>query len=87
MDANTSTYRRTLTSGKKTWSELKTVVSDFRRQLATLCTMIPMNINFRSLSDGRIRIYFLSTPPNGWETTLLYTDILPQSESPAPPQR
>lgn len=87
MDANTSTYRRTLSTGKKSWSELKTVVNDLRRQLVTLSTMIPMNINFRSLSDGRTRIYFLSTPPNGWETTLLYTDILPQSESYAPPQR
>lgn len=40
-----------------------------------LSSVIPANINFRTLSDGRIRIYFLSTPPNGWETTLLYVDI------------
>ena len=74
-------------SGKKTWSELKTVVNDLRRQLSTLSSMIPMNINFRTLTDGRTRIYFLSTPPNGWETTLLYTDILIQSDNPQQPQR
>lgn len=63
--------------GKKSWSELKSVVSDLRRSLSGLSSMVPMNVHFRTLSDGRTRIYFLSTPPNGWETTLLYADIAP----------
>lgn len=64
---------------KKSWSELKSVVSDLRRGLSGLSSMVPMNVHFRTLSDGRTRIYFLSTPPNGWETTLLYADIAPAS--------
>lgn len=62
---------------KKTWSELKESVTELRKQLSRLSTMVPMNIEFRKLTDGRTRIYFLSTPPNGWETTLLCTDITP----------
>lgn len=62
---------------KKTWSELKESVTELRKQLSRLSTMVPMNIQFRKLSDSRIRIYFLGTPPNGWETTLLCTDITP----------
>lgn len=62
---------------KKSWSELKESVTDLRKQLSRLATMIPMNIEFRRLTDGRTRIYFLSMPPNGWETTLLCTDIPP----------
>lgn len=62
---------------KKTWSELKESVTDLRKQLSRLATMIPMNIEFRQLTDGRTRVYFLSMPPNGWETTLLCTDIPP----------
>ncbi|XP_055857194.1 dipeptidyl peptidase 9 [Episyrphus balteatus] len=60
---------------KKSWSELTAVVNDQRKQVANLSSMVPMDVNFRTLSDGRIRIYFLSTPPNAWETTLLSTDI------------
>lgn len=60
---------------KKSWSELKQVVCDLRRKLSSLSTMVPSSISFRRLSDGRIRIFFLSTPLNGWETTLLYADI------------
>lgn len=62
---------------KKTWSELKESVSETRKQLSRLSTMVPTNIVFRQLSDGRTRIYFLGMPPNGWETTLLCTDITP----------
>lgn len=69
---------------KKSWSELKTVVNDIRRKLASLFSLLPTNINFRTLSDGRTRIYFLGTPPNGWETTLLYTDVGAQNESTHP---
>ncbi|CAH1154679.1 unnamed protein product [Phaedon cochleariae] len=61
--------------GKLTWSELKGVVSDLRRQLSSLSTMVPISITFRTLPDGRTRIYFLSTPHNGWETTLLFADV------------
>ncbi|XP_050313592.1 dipeptidyl peptidase 9 isoform X2 [Anthonomus grandis grandis] len=68
-------------SRKLTWSELRTVVSELRRQLANLSTMIPTSFSFRTLPDGRTRIYFLSTPHNGWETTLLFTDI-PNTKQP-----
>lgn len=72
-------------SRKKTWSELKTVVSDLRKQLSSLCGIIPTNIHFRTLTDGRTRIYFLSPPPNGFQmTTLLYIDIQPESENTQP---
>ncbi|KAJ8913762.1 hypothetical protein NQ315_002442 [Exocentrus adspersus] len=60
---------------KLSWSELKSVVSDLRRQLSSLSTMVPSSITFRTLQDGRTRIYFLSTPQNGWETTLLFADV------------
>lgn len=60
---------------KKSWSEIKATVNDIRKQMSNLSSMVPTNIQFRTLSDGRVRCYFLSTPPNGWETTLLYTDI------------
>lgn len=66
---------------KLTWTELKAVVSDLRRQLSNLSTMMPSSISFRTLADGRTRIYFLSTPQNGWETTLLYAD-LPNTSQP-----
>lgn len=62
---------------KKTLVELKESVTELRKQLSRLSTMVPMNIQFRKLSDSRTRIYFLGTPPNGWETTLLCTDITP----------
>ncbi|GLH11264.1 AGAP003138-PA-like protein [Gryllus bimaculatus] len=61
--------------GKRTWAELRNVVCDLRRQLTSLSTMVPSAVSFRILSDGRTRIYFLSTPANGWETTLLYADV------------
>lgn len=65
---------------KKSWSELKGVVTELRRQIMNLSTtMAPINVNFRTLSDGRVRIYFLSTPPNGFESTLLYTDVNPNA--------
>lgn len=67
---------------KKSWSELKQSVGELRRNLASLASMVPSNINFRTLSDGRTRIYFLGTPPNGWETTLMYADIQPNSCGP-----
>ena len=60
------------------WSELKGVVSELRRQLSSLSTSVPSSVSFRTLPDGRTRIYFLSTPQNGWETTLVYADIQPE---------
>uniref|UniRef100_A0A182T5U4 Dipeptidylpeptidase IV N-terminal domain-containing protein n=1 Tax=Anopheles maculatus TaxID=74869 RepID=A0A182T5U4_9DIPT len=78
----TSTGRwETMTAGalprKKSWSELKSIVNETRRQMATtMATSFPMNVNFRTLSDGRTRVYFLSPPPaNGWDTMLFYADV------------
>ncbi|KAI8129793.1 Dipeptidyl peptidase 8 [Lucilia cuprina] len=62
-------------TNKKSWTEIKATVNEIRKQLSNLSSMVPTNIQFRTLSDGRVRCYFLSTPPNAWETTLLYTDI------------
>ncbi|KAH8278641.1 hypothetical protein KR018_006442 [Drosophila ironensis] len=68
----------------KSWSELKIVVQEMRKQMCHLSTMVPTNVQFRELSDGRSRCYFLGTTPQGWETTLLYTDInLQQTEEQA----
>ncbi|CAH1971216.1 unnamed protein product [Acanthoscelides obtectus] len=63
------------TERKLSWPELKAVVSDLRRQLSSLSSMVPNSITFRTLQDGRTRIYFLSTPQNTWENTLLCADV------------
>ncbi|XP_076293768.1 dipeptidyl peptidase 9 [Lasioglossum baleicum] len=61
---------------RNTWSELRGVVSDLRRKLSGISVVsVPGCITFRSLPDGRTRIYFLSSLNNRWETTLLYVDI------------
>ncbi|XP_014215417.1 dipeptidyl peptidase 9 isoform X1 [Copidosoma floridanum] len=61
---------------RKSWNELRGVVSDLRRRFSGMSAgSVPGSVTFRTLPDGRIRVYFLSTPPNGWETTLLYVDI------------
>lgn len=62
-------------SKKKTWAELKELVSSIRKQVAAISTAIPNNIHFRSLPDGRTRIYFLGTSQNCRETTLMYSDV------------
>lgn len=79
--ASTEAQKRSSGSGqKKSWPELKALVNDMRRQMASLPSMFPMNVNFRTLSDGRTRVYFLSPPPaTGWDTALFYADV-PQSE-------
>lgn len=59
----------------KTWAENKFFVQEIRKKLSNLSTMVPTDVQFRYLSDGRARCYFLSTPPQTWETTLLFTDI------------
>lgn len=66
---------------KLSWSELRCVVNDLRRQLSSLTNSVPTSITFRNLQDGKTRIYFLSTPQNGWETTLLFADV-PNSTQP-----
>lgn len=68
--------REEINERKKSWSELKGEVCELRRQLACLSIPVPTAISFRVLGDGRTRIYFLSTPANGWEMTLLYVDIV-----------
>ncbi|CAH2062183.1 unnamed protein product, partial [Iphiclides podalirius] len=57
------------------WAEVRQAVHDLRKELSSLSTMVPMAISFRKLSNGKTRVYFLRTPQNGWEITLLYTDI------------
>ncbi|KAK0098423.1 hypothetical protein PV326_008526 [Microctonus aethiopoides] len=60
----------------KSWPELRGVVNEFRRRLSGISDgSVPDSVTFRTLPDGRTRIYFLGTPSNGWETTLLYVDI------------
>lgn len=69
---------------RKSWSELKNVVNNCRMELQAVSSGIsPMNIEFRTLTDGRVRMYFLSVPPKGWgDTTLLWCDIGPQDTTP-----
>ncbi|XP_050676371.1 dipeptidyl peptidase 9 [Leptidea sinapis] len=62
---------------KYSWAEVRQAVHDLRKELSSLSTMVPMSISFRKLANGKTRIYFLRTPQNGWEVTLLYTDVLP----------
>lgn len=62
------------------WAEVRQAVHDLRKELSSLSTMVPMAISFRKLSNGKVRIYFLRTPQNGWEITLLYTDINPSQQ-------
>lgn len=66
---------------KYTWAEVRQAVHDLRKELSTLSTMVPMAISFRKLPNGKTRIYFLRTPQNGWEITLLYTDITPSTQA------
>nr|CAD7449927.1 unnamed protein product [Timema bartmani] len=77
MESNEAREVQIPVSKKKSWSELKNVVCELRRQLSGLSTMVPGSLTFRTLPDGRTRIYFLSTPANGWETTLLCADVPP----------
>lgn len=69
--------------GKKTWQEFKEIVGELRKQLSALSTMAPTSVTFRTYSDGRTRIFFLGSPGNGLESTLLYTDI-PKDEDTQP---
>lgn len=60
---------------KYSWAEIRQAVHDLRKELSSLSTMVPMAISFRKLGNGKTRVYFLRTPHNGWEITLLYTDV------------
>ncbi|CAG4948355.1 unnamed protein product [Parnassius apollo] len=62
-------------SKRYSWAEVRQAVHDLRKELSSLSTMVPMAISFRKLGNGKTRVYFLRTPQNGWEITLLYTDI------------
>ncbi|KAI5634622.1 dipeptidyl peptidase 9 [Phthorimaea operculella] len=66
---------------KYTWAEVRQAVHDLRKELSSLSTMVPMAISFRKLANGKTRIYFLRTPQNGWEITLLYTDVSPSHQA------
>ena len=68
-----------ISSASSSWTELMQNVCNLRQRVSSLSTTtaVPSNLDFRLLSDGRIRIYFLCSPNTGWETTLLYVDILP----------
>ncbi|XP_045457080.1 dipeptidyl peptidase 9 [Melitaea cinxia] len=68
------------TPRKYSWAEVRQAVHDLRKELSSLSTMVPMAISFRKLANGKTRIYFLRTPQNGWEITLLYTDISPTQQ-------
>ncbi|XP_044012842.1 dipeptidyl peptidase 9 isoform X3 [Aphidius gifuensis] len=75
-DGDISILGNPVQNKKKSWSELRGVVCEFRRRLSGVSDgSVPDAITFRSMPDGRTRIYFLGTPSNGWETTLLYVDI------------
>lgn len=63
---------------KKTWSEIRQTVCDFRHRLSTVSVMSISHVSFRRLLNGKTRVYFLSAPVNEFET-LLYVDLPNQS--------
>lgn len=67
-------------SKRYSWAEVRQAVHDLRKELSCLSTMVPIAISFRKLANGKTRIYFLRNPQNGWEITLLYTDVLPSQQ-------
>ncbi|PZC72428.1 hypothetical protein B5X24_HaOG211225 [Helicoverpa armigera] len=67
-------------SKRYSWAEVRQAVHDLRKELSCLSTMVPIAISFRKLGNGKTRIYFLRNPQNGWEITLLYTDVLPSQQ-------
>ncbi|BFF88851.1 dipeptidyl peptidase 9 [Drosophila madeirensis] len=64
----------------KSWAENKIIVQEMRKKLSPLSSMVPTNVQFRHLSDGRARCYFVGSPPQNWETTLLFADINMQQQ-------
>lgn len=76
MDEENPKNSSKLKNNKKlSWSDLRSAVTDLRRKLSSLSSMVPTSISFRQIPDDRTRIYFLSTPQNSRESTLLYTDV------------
>ncbi|XP_026743908.1 dipeptidyl peptidase 9 isoform X1 [Trichoplusia ni] len=73
-------YVRPLTK-RYSWAEVRQAVHDLRKELSCLSTMVPIAISFRKLGNGKTRIYFLRNPQNGWEITLLYTDVTPSQQT------
>lgn len=67
-------------SKRYSWAEVRQAVHDLRKELSCLSTMVPLAITFRKLGNGKMRIYFLRNPQNGWEITLLYTDVTPTQQ-------
>ena len=67
--------------GKKTWQDFKEIVGELRKQLSSLSTMAPSFISFRKYSDGRSRLFFVSSLMNGVESTLLYANIPKDDET------
>ncbi|XP_075989092.1 dipeptidyl peptidase 9 isoform X1 [Anticarsia gemmatalis] len=67
-------------SKRYSWAEVRQAVHDLRKELSCLSTMVPLAISFRKLGNGKTRIYFLRNPQNGWEITLLYTDVTPSQQ-------
>lgn len=64
-----------MTQPRKSWADMKLAVNELRTQLSGLGATIPSNITFRSLPNGRTRIYFLPNHMNSSEVPLLYTDV------------
>ncbi|XP_034233553.1 dipeptidyl peptidase 9 isoform X2 [Thrips palmi] len=64
-----------MTQPRKSWADMKLAVNELRNQLSGLGATIPSNITFRSLPNGRTRVYFLPNHMNSSEVPLLYTDI------------
>lgn len=60
---------------KCSWIELKTIVSDLRREIATISSLLPMQISFRRLSSGKVRIYYLVNSPDCWGIPLMYVNV------------
>ncbi|XP_014248526.1 dipeptidyl peptidase 9 isoform X1 [Cimex lectularius] len=59
----------------KSWKDLKSKLCELRRQLSAISAIVPTAVDFRTLDDGTIRIFFLGTLTNGWETTLHFADV------------
>lgn len=63
---------------KKSWLELRNLVSSTRRQQTSLANRVPVEFTFvQKVIDKKkaTRLYFLGVPPGNRENTLLYTDL------------
>ncbi|XP_003738977.1 dipeptidyl peptidase 9 [Galendromus occidentalis] len=64
---------------KKTWTELRQVVRDFRCQLHHTECKNPSNVVF-AVKEGGVRIYFLASVATGREMTLHFIDVTENGE-------